>query len=144
MIRRYKLSKRSDVKKLSDTLSKEETDFKGNKDWAKYIEDKVLAEQNKSENEKQHDKYVKYQKSKAHAPDLKIVPAMKIKPKPGMSFEGNIKTLLERFDFDIETVFKHMTLGQFVKYYEENGSIYKMKDQSLVFNGETKEILQDN
>lgn len=106
----------------------------------KYI-DREEEEKAKPESQKRHEKYLRNIKRRSNPMDLEVQPAKKEVRKPGTYFYGNLRKLAEDFD-SIEEMFKYMTNGQMLKYYEEDGKLFRTKDKELVYDPETGECFE--
>ena len=98
-------------------------------------------EKEKTEAQKTHERYRRKQKSEngMSLEDL-IKPAKKIVEKPGTYFHGPMKKLAEEF-VDIKTITAYMTMGQMIKYSQEDCCLYD-RDGKMVYNEETQECFE--
>ena len=98
-------------------------------------------EKEKSEAQKTHERYRRKQKTEAgmSLEDL-IKPAKKIVEKPGTYFHGPLNKLAEEFG-DIKTITAYMTMGQMIKYSQEDCCLYD-RDGKMVYNEETQECFE--
>ena len=106
---------------------------------------RLEEEKNKPEDQKRHEKFVRNIKRRASPMEYTITKAKKEVIKPGLYFEGTLKQLIEKYK-DINTVFKHCSLGQLSKYREESGKIYRIyKDgtEKLVYDSATGEFFEE-
>jgi hypothetical protein len=58
--------------------------------------------------------------------------------KPGLQFEATVSKLAAKYK-DLETIFRHMSLGQISKHTEKDGCIYHI-DKGLIYDSNTGEI----
>jgi hypothetical protein len=72
-------------------------------------------------------------------PDLPIGQPKKKVFKPGIDFESTVPNLCRRYT-DIETVFKHMTMGQLSHHSEKDDCIFHDK-KGLIYNSKTGEVI---
>ena len=115
--------------------------------WRKRAEEVASdhhAEGNKTETEKKHDHFRRQQEFASRlGPAAERLPVMtseekerrekaKRNTKP-LQFEGPIEKLIEKYR-DPEEVFKHLSLGQLMKYELKEGKIYEKG--KLIFDGE--------
>ena len=98
-------------------------------------------EKEKTEAQKTHERYRRKQKSEngMSLEDL-IKPAKKIVEKPGTYFYGPLKKLAEEFS-DIKTITAYMTMGQMIKYSQEDCCLYD-RDGKMVYNEKTQECFE--
>ena len=98
-------------------------------------------EKEKTEAQKTHERYRRKQKSEngMSLEDL-IKPAKKIVEKPGTYFHGPLNKLAEEFG-DIKTITAYMTMGQMIKYSQEDCCLYD-RDGKLVYNEKTQECFE--
>ena len=112
----------------------------------KYLE-REEVEKEKSEGQKQHERYRRKQQSVAGA-DLTalIKPAKATQQRPGTYFHGTMKKLGEDFSNDIATMEKHYTLGQSAKYRpcNETNKIYCIATGAVLYDCSTGECLENN
>jgi hypothetical protein len=99
------------------------------------------AEKEKSEAQKTHERYRRKQKTESGMSlESLIKPAKKVVEKPGTYFHGPLKKLAEEFS-DIKTITTYMTMGQMIKYSQEDCCLYD-KDGKLVYNEKTQECFE--
>jgi hypothetical protein len=106
--------------------------------------DKLEEDKEKTEDQKTHEKYLRYIKRKSAAVEIEIKGRKEEKYKPGLQFEGTLKTLTAKYKV-IDEIYKHMSLGQICKYYstkEEPSKIYRVKDNKLVYDEEKQECYE--
>ena len=72
---------------------------------------------------------------------LNVRPAKPPVNKPGLQFEATLKVLAERYK-DIETIFKHMSLGQLAKFYTEGKKVFRCSDSKLVYDEDTGDCFE--
>ena len=96
-------------------------------------------EKEKSEAQKTHERYRRKQKSTETGMSLEnlIKPAQKVVEKPGTYFHGPLNKLAEEFG-DIKTITAYMTMGQMIKYSQEDACLYD-RGGKLVYNEKTQE-----
>ena len=81
-------------------------------------------EKEKSEAQKTHERYRRKQKSESGMSiESLIKPAKKVVEKPGTYFHGPLNKLAEEFG-DIKTITAYMTMGQMIKYSQEDCCLY--------------------
>ena len=98
-------------------------------------------EKEKSEAQKTHERYRRKQKTESGMSlESLIKPAKKVVEKPGTYFHGPLKKLAEEFS-DIKTITTYMTMGQMIKYSQEDCCLYD-KDGKLVYNEKTQECFE--
>ena len=98
-------------------------------------------EKEKSEAQKTHERYRRKQKTEiGMSLENLIKPAQKVVEKPGTYFHGPLKKLAEEFS-DIKTITTYMTMGQMIKYSQEDCCLYD-KDGKLVYNEKTQECFE--
>ena len=98
-------------------------------------------EKEKSEAQKTHERYRRKQKTDTGMSlESLIKPAKKVVEKPGTYFHGPLKKLAEEFS-DIKTITTYMTMGQMIKYSQEDCCLYD-KDGKLVYNEKTQECFE--
>ena len=135
-----KIDPRTDVEKQLASIPQHVKD--------RFFDEQTRAEEddNKTESEKRHEKWVRKMKKQSRPMEVVISKAKKIKPKPGLVFEGPLKVLVEKYK-DIDTIWKHMTMGQLTKYSVIEGKIYRLykddRPNKLVFNPETGEVFDE-
>jgi len=126
----------------SRNLYQEEVKQKYEKILKKYIPEKFSEdneELEKSEQQKQHERYLRNIKRRENGAELEVKPTKQIIQKPGTYFYGNLKKLAEDFG-DIDIMFRYMTMGQLNKYIERDGKIYNCKTDTMVYDPVTGEI----
>ena len=98
-------------------------------------------EKEKSEAQKTHERYRRKQKSESGMSiESLIKPAKKVVEKPGTYFHGPLNKLAEEFG-DIKTITAYMTMGQMIKYSQEDCCLYD-RDGKMVYNEETQECFE--
>ena len=98
-------------------------------------------EKEKSEAQKTHERYRRKQKTEnGMSLENLIKPAQKVVEKPGTYFHGPLNKLAEEFG-DIKTITAHMTMGQMIKYSQEDCCLYD-RDGKLVYNEKTQECFE--
>jgi len=98
-------------------------------------------EKEKSEAQKTHERYRRKQKSESGMSlENLIKPAKKVVEKPGTYFHGPLKKLAEEF-VDIKTITAYMTMGQMIKYSQEDACLYD-RGGKLVYNEKTQECFE--
>ena len=98
-------------------------------------------EKEKSEAQKTHERYRRKQKTESGMSlENLIKPAQKVVEKPGTYFHGPLKKLAEEFS-DIKTITTYMTMGQMIKYSQEDCCLYD-RDGKMVYNEETQEYFE--
>ena len=98
-------------------------------------------EKEKSEAQKTHERYRRKQKSESGMSlESLIKPAKKVVEKPGTYFHGPLNKLVEEFA-DIKTITAYMTMGQMIKYSQEDCCLYD-RDGKMVYNEETQECFE--
>jgi len=101
-------------------------------------------EKYKSEDQKNHERFVRKNKKMSHIThNLPIREGRPEIKKPGLEFEGNLRFLAEKYK-TIDEIFKHMTCGQLLRWYVVEDKVYRMKDNKLAYIESTREILLDN
>ena len=105
--------------------------------------DKWEEEKYKDELTKSHERYRRKQKHAENAMSIEelIKPPKKITQKPGTYFHGTLRKLAEEFK-DIKTMTYYMTIGQLVKYKEEDNQLYNVKTGKLAYDGKTAECFE--
>ena len=116
--------------------------LKQNYEQIRINDDKLEEEKNKDELTKTHERYRRKQKSTENGMSLEglIKPAKKIVPKPGTYFHGPLNKLAEEFG-DIKTITAYMTMGQMIKYSQEDCCLYD-RDGKMVYNEKTRECFE--
>ena len=98
-------------------------------------------EKEKSEAQKTHERYRRKQKTESGMSlENLIKPAQKVVEKPGTYFHGPLNKLAEEFG-DIKTITAYMTMGQMIKYSQEDCCLYD-RDGKMVYNEETQECFE--
>ena len=98
-------------------------------------------EKEKSEAQKTHERYRRKQKTEnGMSLENLIKPAKKVVEKPGTYFHGPLNKLAEEFG-DIKTITAYMTMGQMIKYSQEDCCLYD-RDGKMVYNEETQECFE--
>ena len=98
-------------------------------------------EKEKSEAQKTHERYRRKQKSESGMSIENLIkPAKKVVEKPGTYFHGPLNKLAEEFG-DIKTITAYMTMGQMIKYSQEDCCLYD-RDGKMVYNEETQECFE--
>ena len=98
-------------------------------------------EKEKSEAQKTHERYRRKQKTEnGMSLENLIKPAQKVVEKPGTYFHGPLNKLAEEFG-DIKTITAYMTMGQMIKYSQEDCCLYD-RDGKLVYNEKTQECFE--
>ena len=98
-------------------------------------------EKEKSEAQKTHERYRRKQKTEnGMSLENLIKPAQKVVEKPGTYFHGPLNKLVEEFG-DIKTITAYMTMGQMIKYSQEDCCLYD-RDGKLVYNEKTQECFE--
>ena len=105
--------------------------------------DKWEEEKYKDELTKSHERYRRKQKHAENAMSIEelIKPPKKITQKPGTYFHGTLRKLAEEFK-DIKTMTYYMTIGQIVKYKEEDNQLYNVKTGKLAYDEKTAECFE--
>ena len=100
-------------------------------------------EKYKDELTKTHERYRRKQKSTENAMSIEelIKPPKKIVQKPGTYFHGTLRKLAEEFK-DIKTMTYYMTIGQLVKYKEEDNQLHNIKTGKLAYDEKTAECFE--
>ena len=98
-------------------------------------------EKEKSEAQKTHERYRRKQKTEnGMSLESLIRPAQKVVEKPGTYFHGPLNKLVEEFG-DIKTITAYMTMGQMIKYSQEDCCLYD-RDGKMVYNEKTQECFE--
>ena len=98
-------------------------------------------EKEKSETQKTHERYRRKQKTESGMSLENLIrPAQKVVEKPGTYFHGPLNKLAEEFG-DIKTITAYMTMGQMIKYSQEDCCLYD-RDGKLVYNEKTQECFE--
>ena len=100
-------------------------------------------EKYKDESTKNHERYRRKQKSTENAMSIEelIKPPKKVVQKPGTYFHGTLRKLAEEFR-DIKTMTYYMTIGQLVKYKEEDNQLHNIKTGKLAYDEKTAECFE--
>ena len=100
-------------------------------------------EKYKDESTKNHERYRRKQKSTENAMSIEelIKPPKKVVQKPGTYFHGTLRKLAEEFK-DIKTMTYYMTIGQLVKYKEEDSQLHNIKTGKLAYDEKTAECFE--
>ena len=122
----------------ADSKVEEEVFNKMKREADKWEEEKYTDELTKS-----HERYRRKQKHAENAMSIEelIKPPKKITQKPGTYFHGTLRKLAEEFK-DIKTMTYYMTIGQLVKYKEEDNQLYNVKTGKLAYDGKTAECFE--
>ena len=99
-------------------------------------------EKEKSEAQKTHERYRRKQKGTEDGMSVEdlIKPPKKVVKMPGTYFHGPLKKLAVEFG-DIKTITAYMTMGQMIKYSQEDCCLYD-RDGKMVYNEETQECFE--
>ena len=98
-------------------------------------------EKEKSEAQKTHERYRRKQKTENGMSLASLIkPAQKVVEKPGTYFHGPLNKLAEEFG-DIKTITAYMTMGQMIKYSQEDCCLYD-RDGKMVYNEKTRECFE--
>ena len=103
---------------------------------------RMETEKNKSETEKQHERYVHKLHKGVYEVDLEVRAARAEVKKPGTYFYGTLRKLAEDFEGDIKIMTRYMTIGQNSKYQEKDGVLWNIKTGKMAFNPTTKEVFE--
>ena len=100
-------------------------------------------EKYKDELTKTHERYRRKQKSTENAMSIEelIKPPKKVVQKPGTYFYGTLRKLAEEFK-DIKTMTYYMTIGQLIKYKEEDNQLHNIKTGKLAYDEKTAECFE--
>ena len=100
-------------------------------------------EKYKDESTKNHERYRRKQKSTENAMSIEelIKPPKKVVQKPCTYFNGTLRKLAEEFK-DIKTMTYYMTIGQLVKYKEEDSQLHNIKTGKLAYDEKTAECFE--
>tara|TARA_R110002020_G_scaffold207670_3_gene413263 strand:- start:321 stop:761 length:441 start_codon:yes stop_codon:yes gene_type:complete len=112
----------------------------------KYLE-REEVEKEKSEGQKQHERYRRKQQSVAGADLTSLIkPAKAEQQRPGTFFYGTLKKLGNDFDNDISTMEKYFTLGQSSKFRpcNETNKIYCIATGAVLYDCGTGECFENN
>ena len=134
------------LRKLNDKVETQSADSKVEEEVfnkMKIEADKWEEEKYKDELTKSHERYRRKQKHAENAMSIEelIKPPKKITQKPGTYFHGTLRKLAEEFK-DIKTMTYYMTIGQLVKYKEEDNQLYNVKTGKLAYDGKTAECFE--
>ena len=134
------------LRKLNDKVETQSADSKVEEE----VFNKMKREADKWEEEKYKDELTKsqerYRRKQKHAENAMsieelIKPPKKITQKPGTYFHGTLRKLAEEFK-DIKTMTYYMTIGQLVKYKEEDNQLYNVKTGKLAYDEKTAECFE--
>ena len=134
------------LRKLNDKVETQSADSKVEEEVFNKMKreaDKWEEEKYKDELTKSHERYRRKQKHAENAMSIEelIKPPKKIIQKPGTYFHGTLRKLAEEFK-DIKTMTYYMTIGQLVKYKEEDNQLYNVKTGKLAYDGKTAECFE--
>ena len=134
------------LRKLNDKVETQSADSKVEEEVfnkMKIEADKWEEEKYKDELTKSHERYRRKQKHAENAMSIEelIKPPKKITQKPGTYFHGTLRKLAEEFK-DIKTMTYYMTIGQLVKYKEEDNQLYNVKTGKWAYDGKTAECFE--
>ena len=134
------------LRKLNDKVETQSADSKVEEEVfnkMKIEADKWEEEKYKDELTKSHERYRRKQKHAENAMSIEelIKPPKKITQKPGTYFHGTLRKLAEEFK-DIKTMTYYMTIGQLVKYKEEDNQLYNVKTGKLAYDEKTAECFE--
>ena len=134
------------LRKLNDKVETQSADSKVEEEVFNKMKreaDKWEEEKYKDELTKSHERYRRKQKHAENAMSIEelIKPPKKITQKPGTYFHGTLRKLAEEFK-DIKTMTYYMTIGQLVKYKEEDNQLYNVKTGKLAYDGKTAECFE--
>ena len=134
------------LRKLNDKVETQSADSKVEEEVfnkMKIEADKWEEEKYKDELTKSHERYRRKQKHAENAMSIEelIKPPKKITQKPGTYFHGTLRKLADEFK-DIKTMTYYMTIGQLVKYKEEDNQLYNVKTGKLAYDGKTAECFE--
>lgn len=134
------------LRKLDDKVETQSADSKVEEEVFNKMKrevDKWEEEKYKDELTKSHERYRRKQKHAENAMSIEelIKPPKKIIQKPGTYFHGTLRKLAEEFK-DIKTMTYYMTIGQLVKYKEEDNQLYNVKTGKLAYDGKTAECFE--
>ena len=129
------------LRKLNDKVETQSADSKVEEEVFNKMKreaDKWEEEKYKDELTKSHERYRRKQKHAENAMSIEelIKPPKKITQKPGTYFHGTLRKLAEEFK-DIKTMTYYMTIGQLVKYKEEDNQLYNVKTGKLAYDEKT-------
>ena len=134
------------LRKLNDKVETQSADSKVEEEVFNKMKreaDKWEEEKYKDELTKSHERYRRKQKHAENAMSIEelIKPPKKITQKPGTYFHGTLRKLAEEFK-DIKTMTYYMTIGQLVKYKEEDNQLYNVKTGKLAYDEKTAECIE--
>lgn len=134
------------LRKLNDKVETQSADSKVEEEVFNKMKreaDKWEEEKYKDELTKSHERYRRKQKHAENATSIEelIKPPKKITQKPGTYFHGTLRKLAEEFK-DIKTMTYYMTIGQLVKYKEEDNQLYNVKTGKLAYDEKTAECFE--
>ena len=134
------------LRKLNDKVETQSADSKVEEEVFNKMKreaDKWEEEKYKDELTKSHERYRRKQKHAENAMSIEelIKPPKKITQKPGTYFHGTLRKLAEAFK-DIKTMTYYMTIGQLVKYKEEDNQLYNVKTGKLAYDEKTAECFE--
>ena len=134
------------LRKLNDKVETQSADSKVEEEVFNKMKreaDKWEEEKYKDELTKSHERYRRKQKLAENAMSIEelIKPPKKITQKPGTYFHGTLRKLAEEFK-DIKTMTYYMTIGQLVKYKEEDNQLYNVKTGKLAYDEKTAECFE--
>ena len=134
------------LRKLNESVEKPSMDNRLEEEMFNKMKERAdiwEEEKYKDESTKNHERYRRKQKSTESAMSIEelIKPPKKITQKPGTYFHGTLRKLAEEFK-DIKTMTYYMTIGQLVKYKEEDNQLYNVKTGKLAYDGKTAECFE--
>ena len=134
------------LRKLNDKVETQSADSKVEEEVFNKMKreaDKWEEEKYKDELTKSHERYRRKQKHAENAMSIEelIKPPKKITQKPGTYFHGTLRKLAEELK-DIKTMTYYMTIGQLVKYKEEDNQLYNVKTGKLAYDEKTAECFE--
>ena len=134
------------LRKLNDKVETQSADSKVEEEVFNKMKreaDKWEEEKYKDQLTKSHERYRRKQKHAENAMSIEelIKPPKKITQKPGTYFHGTLRKLAEEFK-DIKTMTYYMTIGQLVKYKEEDNQLYNVKTGKLAYDEKTEECFE--
>ena len=134
------------LRKLNDKVETQSADSKVEEEVFNKMKreaDKWEEEKYKDELTKSHERYRRKQKHAENATSIEelIKPPKKITQKPGTYIHGTLRKLAEEFK-DIKTMTYYMTIGQLVKYKEEDNQLYNVKTGKLAYDEKTAECFE--
>ena len=139
-------STKSILRKIGTESHREDLEnerLKENYEQIRVNDDKLEEEKNKDEATKAHERYRRKQKSTENGMSIEnlIKPAKKIVQKPGTYFYGPLKKLAYEFG-DIKTMTYYMTVGQLMKYSEEDQQLINIRTGKLAYDEKTQECFE--